>query len=246
LSERGIYRPIDPDRNPIIAWGTREAVDSGAEAAVFWAARPVWPAYEAFDRVRRARDGARGVYRATRAIGGRDAPPLAQVGQEWWHGAEDRTRAITQTTADFHALAGDLMTALAARRDAAAANPTPEAVAAVAADAHWLTADVQPTLEEWTKFVARESESPLTLVATDWTTFEGWQDRLKRLRELARARGFVLTSPEPAALPKTVWERGAEGAGGPAAWLGIIKVVAAAAVGIAGFAGLYAALRPRR
>jgi hypothetical protein len=242
---RGCYRPLDRRANPVIGWGAQYAVDHAALRALEHVLPPVIPVIGAVDRAVRAHAGARGVYTGLRMMGGRaDAEgSLARVGGAWWHGTEDRVVAISAISAAITDLVRDLMTELQQRRDAAEQHNTPDLLRALTADVAWVTADVQPTVAQWQAFVARQAGSMWTMVATDWTVFEDWLDRVRRLRQLARARGFHLTTPEPHDLPKTVWQRGAEGEGGPAAWLGVLKISVAAAVGLAGFIGLYAALR---
>ncbi len=244
---RGEPGPIDPARNPILAWGVDAAADIAKDVArdgaIGWALRPAMPAITAVRTGMRAHDATRGMYRGTKMMDGRRVAPMAQVGAEWWHGTGDRTRAMGQITADLHALVTDLMAQIQMRRRAVEENPSDAATLAFEGDTRWLQADVQTALEQWKTFVARESESLWTLIATDWRAFVSWSERIRRLRELARARGFVLTSPDPGPLPKTIWERGEEGEGGPAAWLGVLKVGVAAALGISGFIGLYTVVR---
>lgn len=243
MSDRGNYQPIDPRRNPVINWGTGTATGYAAAGAVAWALRPVMPAVDLARRVDAAQSGVRGLYRGTRALGGYQAPPLAHVGADWWHGANDRRKAVAQIGEGFQAVATELMTQISQRAAAASQNPTPDALHALDADAKWIAADIEPTLVDWRAFEKREIDSLWTMVATDWTIFERWLGKLRTLRQLARARGFTLVSPEPVDLPKTVWEEGAEGSGGAAAWLGILKVTIAGAITLAGAYGLYTALR---
>jgi hypothetical protein len=113
--------------------------------------------------------------------------------------------------------------------------------------AQWIAADVTPALEEWKAFVAREQKSWWTKIATSWETFEGWWDRLKQLRSLARVHGATLQSSDLQPLPKTIWQRSCEGTGSEAtAILGVLKIGALTAVGIMGFAGLFSVIRSVR
>ena len=241
--QRGNYRPLDRRQNPVINWGLQRAADHATWSAIGRAVAPVIPIVHKFDRANSVLAGARGVYTATRVIGGRDTPPLAHVGAQWFHGTQDRVLALGKIAAALADLSRDLMGEIAGRRDAAHGDPAK--LAEVAADAKWLQIDIAPALTDWKAFVDRQNGGGVTLVATDWDVFENWLDRVRRLRQLARARGFHLSSPEPTDLPKTVWQRGAEGEGGLASWLGLLKIGIATAIGLAGAAGLYSALRGR-
>ena len=162
--------------------------------------------------------------------------PTVVIGQELIHTTADRARAVAQISTGFRALAGDLAVWMAANQD----HPN------ASANAQWLAAEVTPTFKEWGEFT-RNQESWWTKTATSWDTFEHWWDRLKRLRSMARAHGFVLQSAEPVALPKTIWQLGAEGKGSEAtAVLGVLKVGALTTLGIMGIAGLCSAIRSIR
>ncbi len=191
---------------------------------------------------RSARFGATSVLAASRFAENRHraGEPLAVIGSEWFHSGADRIRAITQLATDFEVFQNDLGAGMAARM----ANRTPEERVL---DEAWLRADVVPTLAEWSAFAAKENASWLVRFTTGWDAYQEWQDRLKRLRELARAHGVHLASAEPVALPKTIWERGSAGAGSTAdTWLGVLKVVVLAAIGVTGFATLFAVVRDLR
>lgn len=161
----------------------------------------------------------------------------AQVGQNLVHTAADRDRAIAQISADFTTLASDLSTWLAANQDHAAAKGV----------ASWIAADITPALAEWSEFVARETKSWWTKLATSWDTFEAWAERVKQFRSLARAHGVTLQSAEPDSLPKTIWQHTQNGNGSEMmAVVGVLKIGALAALSIMGAAGLYAAVRNLR
>ena len=234
--DRGTYGPLDRDQNWIIGWGTDQAVDYVRDRTVGAALRPLLPTV---DDAFRAGRGARELWTASRVIGGRteaEKPP-AQIGQELFHTIADRERAMAQLTTGFRALANDLAVWLTSNKDHPNASKT----------AQWFAADVTPMLEEWAAFVAREQRSWWTKIATSWDTFEGWWDRLKQLRALARAHGVTLQSLEPVQLPKTIWQRSEEGKGSEAvAILGVLKIGVFTALGLMGAAGLYAAIRSLR
>ena len=234
--DRGTYGPLDRDRNWIMGWSADQTVDYVRDRTVGAALRPVMPVVgDAF----RASRGAQRWWTASRGIGGRteaEKPP-AQIGQELFHTAADRDRAIAQLSTGFRSLANDLAVWQTSNED----HPVASKIA------QWLAADVTPTLEEWSAFVAREQKSWWTKIATSWETFEGWWDRLKQLRSLARAHGVMLQSAEPMSLPKTIWQHGAEGTGSEAtAILGVLKIGAFTALGIMGVAGLFSAIRGLR
>ena len=230
---RGSYGPVDLDCHWIAAWGADQTADYVRDRTVGAALRPALPVVS---DVFRAGRGAKRMWTASRAIGGRaeaEKPPT-QIGQELFHTAADRDRAIAQLSTGFRALASDLAVWQLSNKDHPDANKT----------AQWLAADVTPMLEEFNAFVAREKKSWWTKIATSWETFEGWWDRLKQLRSLARAHGVLLQSADPSPLPKTIWQHGAEGTGSEAtAILGVLKIGAFTALGLMGAAGLYAAIR---
>lgn len=222
---RGEYAPLARDRHAVVGWGADQATSYAAARAL----RPIAPALDASSRLRR---GARDAWRGASLLGGRGAAevPLHQVGGEWFHSVADRRLAIAQLTSEFQVLANDLAGWINPRKDTAAAQ--------------WVAADVTPLFEEWRTFADRENASWWTSAATSWEAFEGWHERLRHLRELARAHGIALSSAEPAPLPRTIWQQGAAGQGTAAAsWAGVLKVAIAAAIGITGFVGLYAVLR---
>jgi hypothetical protein len=231
--DRGSYGPGDHDRNWIINWGADQTSDYVRDQTVGAALRPAMPVIsDAF----RASRGAQRVWTATRGIGGRAEAekPAAQIGQELFHTAGDRDRAIAQLSTGFRSLASDL----AVWQTSNTTHPDASKIA------QWIAADVTPTLEEWKAFVAREQKSWWTKIATSWETFEGWWDRLKQLRSLARVHSVMLQSAEPVPLPKTIWQHSEEGNGSEAAAiLGVLKIGALTALGIMGVAGLFGAIR---
>lgn len=234
--DRGNYGPLDRDRHWVIGWATDRAVDQTYARTVGAVVQPVLPT--AVD-VMRAHRGAQRWWEASRRIGGRTEAerPATQIGQELFHTVGDRERAILQLSTGFTSLANDLAVWQTANME------KPEA----STIAQWLAADVTPTLEEWNQFVDHERRSWWTKVATSWETFEDWWTRLKQLRGLARAHGVTLQSAEPVPLPKTIWQRGAEGKGSEAtAILGVLKIGALTALAIMGAAGLYSAIRNLR
>ena len=234
--DRGAYGPLDHDRHFVIGWGADHIGDYARDRTIGAALRPVLPAIAVASRASRA--GSRW-WTGSRGLGGRDAAqvPLTQVGQEFFHTAADRMRAIATLSTYFKTLAEDLSTWLMANVNKANASTS----------AQWFAVDVTPTLEEWGIFVAHQNESWWTKAATSWETYEEWWDRLRTLRSLARAHGILLQSAEPVPLPKTIWQRGAEGKGSEAtAILGVLKVGVFAALTITGAVSLLAILRDLR
>ena len=77
----------------------------------------------------------------------------------------------------------------------------------------------------------------------NWKIYQRWWDRLHRARELARSRGVILTSPDPVPLPKTVWQRGADGTGSTLdAWISLGRKVFFGTLAVTGAWGLYHAI----
>ena len=135
--DRGSYGPSAPGCNWIIGWGAGQTADYVRDQTVGAALRPAMPAIS--DAYQASR-GARRVWTATRGIGGRveaEKPP-AQIGQELFHTAGDRDRAIAQLTTGFRALSGDL----AVWQTSNMVHPDANKIA------QWIAADVTPTLEE--------------------------------------------------------------------------------------------------
>lgn len=233
---RGTYGPLDRDRHFVTGWGVDLASGYVHDRTIGAVLRPALPVINTATRANRA---AHRLWLGSKLIGGRDEArkPLATVGQEFFHSVADRQRAITMLSTGFKALSSDLAVWQTANKDALNATAT----------AQWLAADVTPTLDEFRDFVEHESKSWWTKAATSWGTFEQWWDRLKQLRSLARAHGTVLQSPEPVPLPKTIWQRGAEGKGSEAtALLGTLKIGAAAVLTVMGVIGAYTVIRELR
>ena len=155
--DRGTYGQLDRERNWIVGWTTDQTVDYVRDRTVGAALRPVMPAVgDAFQAGR----GAKRFWIAARGIGGRTEAekPAAQIGQELFHTAADRNRAIAQLSTGFRALTNDLAVWLTTNKDHPDASTT----------AHWIAADVTPTLAEWAEFVAHEKKSWWTKMATSW------------------------------------------------------------------------------
>jgi len=237
MSTRGTY-VTDRDRERFLPrLGADAATDYATSYAVTRVLDPAMPAITMWGTFVRGAGGARKVYVGMQAFQDRGRTPLAQIGGEWWHSVSDRSLAIDRITTDFQALANDLATWHAA-------NVHDDDPKDAAARAQWIAADVTPTINEWHTFADRERASWIRRFVTSWDAFEDWQDRLRRLRELARAHGVTLESPEPVPLPKTVWERGAKGDGTElASWLGLLKIAILAGIGITGAVTLYASAR---
>jgi hypothetical protein len=149
---------------------------------------------------------------------------------EWFHGASDRAAALGQISADFHAFLGDL--------NLHATSP---------ADAAWIAAVVKPTIDDWQEFANKQGSSTLSPWVTEWSVYESWQERLRRLRELAHSRGIVLESPDPVPLPKTIWQRGREGEGGGVdVMMGLVKTMLFGVLALTGVVGFYVLVRDVR
>jgi len=234
--DRGSYGPLDRDHNWIVSWTADQTVDYARDRTVGAALRPVMPVVsDAFQASR----GAQRFWTAARGIGGRTEAekPATQIGQELFHTAAARDRAIAQLSTSFRALTNDLAVWMTSNEERSDATKT----------AQWIAADVTPTLEEFGAFVAHEQTSWWVKIATSWDTFEQWWGRLKQLRSLARAHGVRLQSAEPVPLPKTIWQHSEAGKGSEAtAILGVLKIGALTALGIMGVAGLYSGIRGLR
>lgn len=236
MRDRGTYGPLDHDEHFVIGWGVDRLASYAHDRTIGAAIRPVYPAVRLASRAGRAADR---LWTGTRLMGGRDEAdkPIELVGQELFHTVADRSRAIAQLSTGFQALTSDLAVWQTANKDKPDASAT----------AQWFAADVTPTLDEWRGFVEHESRSWWTKLATSWETFEEWSNRLRQLRALARAHGVTLQSVEPAPLPKTIWQKSAEGKGSEAtALLGVLKIGALAVLTIMGAAGFYAVIREIR
>lgn len=152
------------------------------------------------------------------------------IAGEFFHGSGDRRAALDAIDRDVAALQDDIV------RNAQAPG-----------DAAWSLAEIVPTIAAWHDFATRERGSTLGAWITEWSAFKHWHAKIMRLRELARARGIALQSPEPIPLPETVWERGERGSGtGLDRAFTLAKWIAYAAIGVLGFASLYSALSTTR
>lgn len=241
--DRGNYGPPDADdreRHWAASWVGNQTRDYVQDQTVGAALRPAMPFIE---DVYKGGRGAQRLWNAAREIGGRAEAekPAVQIGHELVHTVADRERAMSKLSTGFRALADDLAQWMRKHKS----DP---ALAHVAASvAQWIVADVTPTLAEWADFLAHERKSWWTKMATSWDTFEGWSDRLRHMRALARAHGVTLESPEPEGLPKTIWQRTEQGNGSEAlAILGVLKIGALTVLSIMGAAGLYSAVRGLR
>lgn len=155
--------------------------------------------------------------------------PVARVAGDFFHSVDDRVRAVESITAGFNAIVIEIMR----WHDA---NPDRHA----AAFKQWVTVDVLPTIDEWNKFAHRERTSWWIRAATSWQTLVDWRRRLGHLRQLARAHGIVLGTPEPDPLPQTIWEKSDGGTGNDLApWFGIAKLVIGGAIAFTGAVTVY-------
>ncbi len=161
---------------------------------------------------------------------GRGTSGDAVMGGELAHGGADRRNALARIGVGFESFRADVVLS-----------------ASLEHDAQWIETDLAPALAEWQEFVGRMARSSLIAYVTKWSVFERWWDRLHRLRQAARARGIHLASPEPTPLPKTVWQRGADGTGSSTdAWISLGRKAFFGALAVAGAVGLYATIRKVR
>lgn len=237
--DRGSYGPLDRDRHFVSGWGADQIAAHTYARTVGRVVQPIIPMAILGVRAQRSADR---LWTGMRLTGGRDeaSRPLSRVGQELFHTVADRTRVLSMLSTSFQSLSSDLAVWQTANRDLPQATST----------AQWIAADVTPTLDEWRQFVEHESRSWWSKLATNWETYEEWLTRLRQLRSMARAHGILLQSAEPVDLPKTIWQRGAEGKGSEAAaLLGVLKIGAGALLTIMGIVGVYEVvhkLRPKR
>jgi len=164
----------------------------------------------------------------------------AQVGISLFHTVGDRERAVEQMATDFAGAYGDLFTAMGWRPD------HPELDEASPLYQFWAI-DVKPTVDEWSKFRDEQRDSYFTRWATNWETYESWQERLKRLRELIRARLGHMTSAEPLTLPTTILADAEDAAKKVVdKTFDVAKVATVAAIGVGGAVLIYALIRHDR
>jgi hypothetical protein len=157
----------------------------------------------------------------------RHADQATRMAGEWFHGTGDRANALAQIGIDAQALERDL-----------------DSAATTDADRAWLAEVAAPTFSAWKDFLARTAANRVAAYTTEWSVYLSWQARLKSLRDFARARGLVLTSPEPQPLPRTVWERAASGEGSKLdGYLALGKTAIVAAITLTGVVGFYTIVR---
>lgn len=173
--------------------------------------------------------GARGLQHAYRDQRAHPDDSATALGGEWSHGSGDRAGALASIGAGFLALHGDLTRAALEDRVPCA---------------EWMFAEVDPTLASWQVFLGRMSDSPLAAYVTSWRVFEKWWAILVALRRAARSKGIALASPEPAPLPKTIWQRGADGTGSTFdSWMSLGRKLFFGAIAVTGGIGLYVTVR---
>lgn len=190
-------------------------------------------ALDVYGNVSRGARGAATFYRGSSELArygrrGAASASATAVRGEIWHGAADRELAITQIGADLGALHVDVGRAASAGDANAAA----------------LLDVIGPTIVQWDTFVAHERATVLARWVTEWSTFETWWQRVRALRDAAKAKGVPLASPEMAPLPKTIWQRAETGTGTPVdVWISALKTVILGTMAIVGAAGFYSVVR---
>jgi hypothetical protein len=198
--------------------GVRRACDLGRRADRVWRETANLHAEGLAGRARafRAREETR--RRESRIFVGGDG--------ELWHDDDDRWQILRQFERDFSEL----------RKEAGPWANVPDAPAS---RRQWWSAEALPALDEWRAFADGSTTSWARRAATEWSTYEDWLDRLRDLRSSARAHGLVLSSPEPADLPKTVHQRAKSGRGSDGeAWWTLGRVALYTALGIIGVISL--------
>lgn len=225
---RGVYGPIDRERHWVAAIANDEAEARIADAAI----GAVAPAVHAYGEVKRGYYGAKRVVVGMQMLEnrGQAGKGLHRLGADWFHSVRDRQEAVAQISDGFRAFMRDLATWHEQHPDPRKAMAT----------AQWVHVDVLPAVREWNVFAEREKSSWWVRAATTWSTFVAWNLRLRRFRELARAHGIVLQSPEPPGLPETMFEQGQHGHGSAIApWFGVAKAAFGGALAIAGGLTIY-------
>lgn len=168
-------------------------------------------------RAFRAREARRSVGSSPRS----SAVAVAGDG-ELWHDDGDRAELLERLHGDFRAFSADV-------------GPDAQSATAPPSRRQWWDREVRPALAEWASFFDGSRRSWARRTATDWDTYEDWLDRLRDLRSSARAHGITLRSPEPADLPKTVYQRAASGCGSDGeAWWTLGRVALYTAIGVIG------------
>lgn len=161
---------------------------------------------------------------------------------EWFHGPEERKRALASLATDYAAFRNDLAITARGPNDG-----RPGSDGRSGSDGAWLHAVVDPVLAEWERFLAHVNANDLSILTLEWNALEEWHERLARLRELARTRGIALASPDPVRLPKTIWERGGSGSGSAAdTAVSFLKVGVLAVIAATGFVGFFSVIRTWR
>lgn len=147
------------------------------------------------------------------------------IGAALYHTVGDRERALEQLNTGFKTLTTEVM-----KLSGWSADPYQEGSGPLW---DWWKLVGVPVLNEWQAFYAKQWASAWTRWATNWESYEGWQERLKKLRDAVVSQGASLTSPDPSDLPTTIIQdvgnqvkRAGEGLGG------VVKVAAYTAVGI--------------
>mgnify|MGYP001578249226 CR=1 FL=1 len=163
----------------------------------------------------------------------RDVADQVLIGGELYHSDDDREHALAELDREIGRLRAEI-------------EPRASAVAAPPALAQWWRIDVLPTLAEWATFREHQA-SWFHRLATEWAVYETWLGKIRSIRSGARTLGITLAGPEPQALPRTVFERGAAGSGSTlaSAWT-VGRVLLYTAVGIAGVLSLRTVWRELR
>ncbi len=163
----------------------------------------------------------------------REVAEQVLIGGEFYHSDSDREAALAELDKEIGRLRAEV-------------EPHASAVAAPPAMIQWWRADVLPILKEWGSFREHQG-SWFNRLATEWAVYETWLGQIRSIRSGARALGISLTGPEPEALPRTVFERGASGGGTTlaSAWT-VGRVLLYTAVGIAGVLSLRTVWRELR
>lgn len=223
---RGHYGALNRDAHFVAAWAEDAAVKRAIDSAA--------PAIGVAGSIKRGYDGTRKVISGAQLV---RANRRHAVGQDWFHSVKDRQRALDSITAGLTQIATEIVQWH---------DQHPEQMQRESS-VQWVESDVLPTVREWNEFASRERASWLVRAATSWGTFVHWQERVRNLRQLARAHGIVLETPELEPLPKTIWEESDNGTGNQvSSWLGIGKLVFGAAVTIAGAATVISVVRSLR
>ena len=165
--------------------------------------------------------------------GTEDATSSEVVGGALYHDDADREAALAAIDLGFARFRADI-------------EPRATAIDTPPARTQWWRVEVSPMLDEWMTFRAKQANW-VTRTATEWSTYEAWASLLRALRSGARVQGLALMSPEPVDLPRTMFERGSTGRGGPieAAWT-IGRVLLYTAIGVAGAVGVYTVAKDAR